>query len=278
MIDIYFHLHLLIVVCLAVSVEQNYYQYVLKLMNSYDPSLHPNYSSSNPNPNFNPFIDYNIYFNSNYLNQILQLRCAFNSSRYESRFSKPVKAQFLHIPKTGGSSIKSFFFVHKQDMLKWCDGTAHKSFLLHESICGKIVSDTIYFTNLREPTSLAVSLFGVIRISDIKPNSLPLWTVGLEHKDNFTYWISHPEVIETLQKKSLLYLNVSKNDLNLMNFEPVLNRIDIERFLNSTIHAPSDLRCHDHLMAALLLIKRFSVVGSLDHLELFWKLIFRRYD
>jgi hypothetical protein len=218
---------------------------------------------------------------------------------------------FTHIPKCGGSSLRYLLNKHfKSRFQRFRIGTnmgPHVPFFLSQ----KQFPRNIFFTVLREPSALAISLYNYVNMRKSLPQHLThdkFWkyTFGRDPVE----WSMDKFIRKTLQNQVLRFFRwhsrtgadgtgVLRQDFSnphmwraFLSLPETYNRVldpwvhlDLpegeglergEQMMNQSLFMPEKYRCSSELRAVSILIQRYSAVGVIEKYEQFFHVLHHR--
>lgn len=229
------------------------------------------------------------------LSLILRDRCSIgNISGLATR-----NLTFTHIAKCGGSSLRHLLNKHFKSRFQRIGPSTgpHIPFFLSQ----KKHPSNIFFTVLREPTSLAISLYNYINMRKTLPKHLShdkFWRTTY-NRDPID-WSNDKFIRKTLRNQVLRFFtwysksaNYESGDFSnphvwreYLSLPEVYNTVldpwvplstqQQQSFTNYSSTIPTQYRCSSELNAALILIQRYSAVGVMEDYERFFHILHHR--
>lgn len=243
--------------------------------------------------------------NLQYVQEIIrEHRCS-----YIENITEPGKRKihFLHIPKAGGTSIDTYLQTHSTLMSRYDrDRAQHEHYGSAEF---NTKNKTLMTVILRNPALQAISLFHYIRVNKgVRYNghwnytnrpdvTLPKWAqepLILNYLDDgysmFNRTLENGEInVKKKEQDARVRINRARKGLPLsIEKEPVFEGTPIQTndfpipesaFIDriERMVPMQEYRCEKHMRTAHLLIRRFSVVATLEkQMEVFWKVLSAR--
>ncbi len=204
--------------------------------------------------------------------------------------------QLTHIPKSGGTSIDRY--LRALNGGGRYDGTRYE----HESYGSAELNTAhrrLFSVVIRHPATRAISLYNYVRSFPGTNNNKPVWHFTNTHRNiSLLDWAAAPTVAQALlqttreifdptEKNSpfnarlkethKIPLAVEAQQATLTDIKDTFP-VSLESFMaqiNSQIADPK-LQCIDTMTTALLLIKRYSVVSTMENMAHFWRVLSAR--
>ena len=243
-----------------------------------------------------------LHLNNTHLHALLRERCASSVTR---PFNETTRISFIHIPKTGGSSITAIIKKFAFERIKV---QAHEPFY----IAHQREPNNLFITMLRDPIARAVSLFNYINSRKKLP---PRAKENLFWNSTFgvtpAIWSTNQYILRTIYQDELslfikdipnlsdgvcthsyrqavsgntnvnvtVAMGISMETHSAVNAftttkQSMSSKLKYVQYANEI--AQPKWRCREHLEIAWMLINHFSVVGVLEETDTFWKLFFQR--
>jgi hypothetical protein len=191
---------------------------------------------------------------------------------------------FTHIPKAGGTSVINYLHRYAPGRLRKGD---HEHFLSAASA----EPDSLFVTLLREPVSQAISFYSYAQDCPKYPDAErhnKLWQ--LTYKASPVEWSASPSVQQMLGRDPTGYFlrdvanitdSITRIDYDaLQKLPPVHLRAtkaeELTAFVKYAAVLPQRYQCAEHLEVAFILLKHYDVVGSLEHVEDFQRVLNQR--
>ena len=223
-----------------------------------------------------------VHLNSSELKQLIDQRCALGN--WSSKESHNRRITFSHLPKTGGSSVRTFFDKHMKHRMHRME---HEHFILS----GHAEPKNIFVTMLREPVSRALSFYNYVHEHTEQPvNTLKntMWTETFKMEPE--EWAMSPRIQSIMAQDPLGFFlrdvvnitdSISKYEPSMLKAlpeVPLRNVIKgtLDAFLQYTDTLPAEFQCKQHLEVGFILLKHYEVVGVLEKTEDFYRVLLRR--
>mmetsp|Transcript_9181 Transcript_9181/g.15472 ORF Transcript_9181/g.15472 Transcript_9181/m.15472 type:complete len:371 (+) Transcript_9181:161-1273(+) len=210
---------------------------------------------------------------------------------------------FTHIPKCGGSSLRHLLRKHFSSRFQRIGPGLgpHVPFFLSQ----KKNPANIFFTVMREPTALAISLYNYVNMHKTMPKHLyhdKFW-MSTYNRDPIE-WTKDKFVRKTLRNQVLRFFtwyskaaksghidgrgdfanpHVWREFLRLPEtyntvmdpWVPLSSPLQ-QDFINYTQSIPSEYQCTSELKVALILIQRYSAIGVMENYQQFFHILHKR--
>ncbi len=238
-----------------------------------------------------------VEVNLAYAKKIIQTyRCQY----IEDSVTNPTKRliQFTHVPKAGGTSIDSFLSKGQRSSQRYDNSrAAHESYGSAEFNTGH---SRLFAVVIRHPVSKAISMYNYMRSNPGSNDHSADWHYTNTHKSaTLREWVHEPVIIASFSGNGMFNETLANSHLNLapaqLKKKPLpasradnhqfahtpipdrfpLSTVEFVSHINDSIPNP-DFRCIARMKTALLLIKRYSAVSTLEHLERFWHVLSAR--
>jgi len=198
--------------------------------------------------------------------------------------------RFVHIPKTGGTSIVTSLKERYKDQYTYHQ---HAHFLTMYAEDPGAVFGIVY----RDPASVLISFYNYVNMRKMLPQKMRgdfLW-LHTFRKDPVT-WAQNPTIQAIFDQFLLQQLSASVSEagpagdymarhfkeLRLPTAPAIKPWIDVRSGVSSYVRAMSSLppqyACADHVQVAVTLLTRFSAVGVLENLGGFYTVLFHRME
>lgn len=219
------------------------------------------------------------------LSAMMAQRCNAFDSNYSNALQRRIT--FTHIPKSGGSSVANFLALVAQNRSHINPAHEHFYFSANSE------PNSTFVTLLREPISKAISMYAYISSqrawNDLMKTDV-LWkgAISLGPKE----WSADKEVQRFLAADPTgLFLPdmanprkshaVSAADYIRIQATPapkLKERISgtLQAFLSYTAELPIEYQCTKHMEVAFILLKHYEVVGTLEELSAFYRVLSAR--
>ena len=208
----------------------------------------------------------------------------------------PVYVDFTHIPKSGGLVINEYmhraiylylilnyfllgttvsFVLSKIFYRKYAPqaiGFPHNSFAAEYQLLKQKSDDTTFVTMFRNPVDLDISLYLYIN-GPGKPKLTPKLFAQRDSTFRVDYLKWAHSSFGIASNNSVLMFTT---DLDSVKYKPI---VDLSLYnINYANNLPLEYRCINELKALRLVMERYSVIGVLEHIDKFWKIVSSRLN
>jgi hypothetical protein len=214
--------------------------------------------------------------------RILNGRCNFNE---RTRKASPYQTiAFTHIPKAGGTSVINY-------LRRYAPGRLRKGDHEHFITAAAAEPDSLFVTLLREPVAQAISFYSYAQDCPKFPeaernNKLWLQT----YKASPVEWSANPAVQQMLGRDPTGYFlpdvanitdSITRIDYSEVQKLPQIvlrdtKPWDLATFLRYAAVLPEPYQCTQHLEVAFILLRHYDVVGVLENVTDFHRVLQKR--